>query len=65
MEDASQTERSQTQPASTALRPKSATMTNHSSSGDRPRVLGQLINDSPAVQRLHAVSDSIQRQDLE
>jgi len=65
MEHASQTEGRQTQPASAALRSKSATMTDHSPGGDRLRGLGQLINGSPAVQRLQSVSDSIQRQNLE
>jgi hypothetical protein len=65
MEHASQTEGRQTQPASAMLRSKSATMTDHSPGGDRLRGLGQLINGSSAVQRLHAVSDNIQRQDLE
>ncbi|GEM_PF-2330226 len=65
MEYASQTEGPRTQPASAALRSKSAAMTDRSPGGDRLRGLGQLINGSPAVQRLHAVSDNIQRQDLE
>jgi hypothetical protein len=65
MEHASQTEGRQTQPASAALRTKSAVMTNHSPGGDRLRGLAQLMNASPAVQRLQSVSDNIQRKEPE
>ena len=65
MEYASQTEGPQTQPASEAVGLKPATMSDHLPGGDRLRELAQMMNGSPAVQRLQSVSDSIQRKEPE